>query len=260
MRIAHNSWLRVSQYLKASPYRDMAVIAVGSIENHGRHMPLGTDMLIPDKILELMEEKIDILIAPTLPYGATDQLMGFPGTISLGLDGLTLVLTKITDALYSYGIRKFIILNGHGGNIKTIESVGLKLHQKGALLALINWWLIAGELNPKWKGGHGGAEETAGVMAVNPDLVDMEQLEVPQLLKNDMGDALPTMGFNNVAFKGGTISIPRNVHNYSDNGWIGPDAPTQATPQWGQEMLTTMAAYICDFIETFKDAPLPKQV
>lgn len=257
MRIAQNSWLRVSNYLKESPYHDMAVIAIGSIESHGRHMPLGTDMLIPDKILELMEQKTDILIAPTLPYGATDQLMGFPGTISLGLDGLTLVLTRITDALYRYGIRKFIILNGHGGNIKTIESVGLGLHKKGSLLALINWWLIAGELNPAWKGGHGGAEETAGVMAVNPDYIDMDQITQPQLLKNDIGDALPTIGFNNVAFKGGTISIPREAHNYSDNGWIGPDAPTQATKEWGQEMLATMADYITDFIEAFKQAPLP---
>ena len=130
MRIAQNSWLKVSNYLNQSPYRDMAVIAIGSIESHGRHMPLGTDMLIPDKILELMEQKVDILIAPTLPYGATDQLMGFPGTISLGLDGLTLVLTRITHALYRYGIREFIILNGHGGNIKTIESVGLESPQK----------------------------------------------------------------------------------------------------------------------------------
>lgn len=74
--------------------------------------------MIPDKIAELTEKQSHIMIAPTLPYGATDSLMGFPGTISIGVDGLYDILTRITDSLYEYGFRRFIILNGHGGNSK----------------------------------------------------------------------------------------------------------------------------------------------
>lgn len=78
-----------------------------------------------------------------------------------------MLLTKVCDCLYRYGFRKFIILNGHGGNCKAIEQVGMELHKKGAWLACLNWWLMAGELRPEWKGGHGGVEETAGIMGVD---------------------------------------------------------------------------------------------
>ena len=61
----------VEEYLQRS---QTVLIPVGSIENHGKHMALGTDTLIPDRIVELLEEKSDVLIAPTIPYGSTDSI------------------------------------------------------------------------------------------------------------------------------------------------------------------------------------------
>lgn len=255
MRLANVTPLAVAEYLKHS---DMVVIGVGSIENHGKHMPLGTDTLIPDKILELLEARSGVMIAPTVPYGATDSIFGSPGTVTLGVDGLVTVLTRITDSLYSYGFRKFVILNGHGGNVKSIELVGLGLHKKGAWLANLNWWLMAGELNPAWKGGHGGAEETAGVMAVDPALVDARYLDAPMELINDVDASMPTKGFNDITYRGASIAFPRPVHCYSGNGWIGPDKPPEATKEWGDEMVRTMAAYIADFVGDFEKIALPK--
>ena len=106
MRLANCTCQRVNDYLKE---HDSIMLVLGSTENHGRHMPLGTDTMIPDKIAELTEKQSHIMIAPTLPYGATDSLMGFPGTISIGVDGLYDILTRITDSLYEYGFRRFII-------------------------------------------------------------------------------------------------------------------------------------------------------
>lgn len=85
-----------------------------------------------DRIAELLEEKCDVMIAPTIPYGATNTIYGCPGTITIGTDGLIMLLTKVCDCLYRYGFRKFIILNGHGGNCRAIEQVGMELHKKGA--------------------------------------------------------------------------------------------------------------------------------
>ena len=62
------------------------MICVGCTENHGKHMPMGTDTLIPDRIAELLEEKCDVMIAPTIPYGATNTIYGCPGTITIGTD------------------------------------------------------------------------------------------------------------------------------------------------------------------------------
>ena len=256
MRLANITGKRVEEYLEK---RKTVLIPVGSIENHGKHMPLGTDTLIPDRIVELLEEKCDVMIAPTSPYGATDNIYGCPGTITIGTDGLIMILTKIVDCLYRYGFRKFIILNGHGGNCKAIEAVGMYLHKKGAWLANLNWWLMVGELRPEWKGGHGGAEETAGVMAVDPSLVDMTYINEPMNLIDDVSPDMPTIGWNTVNFKGATVTIPREYANYSANGWYGTDEPHLATEEWGHEMLQTMADYIVDFAEAFEKIDLPEE-
>ncbi len=255
MRLTNITGKKVEEYLKKS---QTVLICVGSIENHGQHMPLGTDTLIPDRIVELFEDKCDVLVAPTIPYGATDSIYGCPGTVTIGTDGLTLILSKVCDSLYRYGFRKFIILNGHGGNVKAIEAVGMELHKKGAWLACLNWWLMAGELRPEWKGGHGGAEETAGVMGVDPALVDMDYIHVPMNMINDVSESMPTTGWGSVKFKGATVTFPRESQNYFGNGWYGTDEPGLATEEWGREMLQTMADYIVDFIAELEKLPLPQ--
>lgn len=254
MRLANVSVKAVENYLEKSK---TVLFGLGSIENHGRHMPLGTDTLIPDKIIELLEEKSGVLIAPTLPYGAADSLECFTGTVSLGVIGLLDLLQRVCDSFYDHGFRKFVIVNGHGGNIKSLEMLGQRLHKKGALLAVINWWLMAGELRPEWAGGHGGAEETAGVMAVNPDLVVKEELHAPLELLDDLSPLLKTTGWDRVEYKGASITIPRPTKLYNPNGWYGEDEPYKATEEWGREMVQTMADYIADFVKDFEDVALP---
>lgn len=257
MRLENITGKKMEAYLEKS---QVVLIPVGSIENHGMHMPLGTDTLIPNKIVELLEEKCDVMIAPTVPYGATDNIYGCPGTITIGTDGLVMILERITECLYRYGFRKFIILNGHGGNCKAIETVGMNLHKKGAYLANLNWWLMAGELNPEWKGGHGGAEETAGVMGVNPDLIDTTYINEPMNLVNDIADNMPTIGWNTVEYKGATVVFPREYKYYSKNGWYGTDNPALATKEWGDAMLQRMADYIAEFVIDYEKIALPKIV
>ncbi len=249
MRLAHSTWPAIQSYFKDN---DTVIIGIGSIECHGRHMPLGTDTLIPDRLLDLIEQrKPDVLIAPTIPYGACDSLSDFPGTVNLGTDVLYAVLTKVTESLYKHGARRFIFLNGHGGNARTLDRVGYELQRKGALMAELNWWLMAWDMNPAWKGGHGGAEETAAVLGINPAWVDKSEIPGPMVLK-DVSPELVATGFNSVRFKGVELVIPRLTPSVTDNGWIGPDHPENATEEWGKEMLETTAAYVADFIDAFK--------
>ena len=259
MYLAEMNYLQVEEYLKKS---DTILIPVGSLENHGKHMPLGTDTMIPDHIAKLLNEKSDVLIAPTVNYGATDDLVGFPGTVSLGTEGLIALLRTIVDQFYGYGFRHFIILNGHGGNTAAINAVGMHLNRKGAYLAILNWWLMAGQINPEWAGGHGGGEETAGVMAIDPKLIKTEYLHLPEGTRNDISDELPYAAWTNVSYKGVNITIPREIRYIADNGWLAHsfphDVPGRATEEWGRKMLQTMADYIADFAEAFGRAPLPE--
>ena len=260
MYLSHMNIPEVQEYLK---HNDTILLPVGSLENHGLHMPLGTDALIPDEIARLINERSGILIAPTINYGATDDLSGFPGTVSIGTEGLIHLLKAICDELYKYGFRRFLILNGHGGNTAAIQAVGIHLYRKGAYLANLNWWLMAGQLNPEWAGGHGGGEETAAIMAVDESLIKKEYIDLPESYTNDLGDNLPYAAWMNVSFKGATVTVPREIRQISDNGWLvhsfTGDVPSRANREWGMEMLSAMADYIVDFEKEFAKVSLPQK-
>ena len=163
MRIELSTWPAVEDYFQRG--NDLVVMAIGSTEEHGRHNPLGTDTLAPNLLLDKIEAALgkDVLIAPTIPFGNADDLLGFPGTLSIGYDLLRSLVRTLSMQLYDYGARRFLLINGHGPNIKPISSVCEELNRRGCLAARADWWLMAGELNPAWRGGHGGAEETAAV-------------------------------------------------------------------------------------------------
>ena len=251
MRLERSTWVQAEEYLKK---RDIVLLAVGSIECHGRHNALGTDTLIPNRLLELIEEKSDVMILPTLPYGNADWHTGFPGTITIGPDLLYQTVKTICTQMYRWGIRKFVILNGHGGNTASLERVAGDLDQMGGIAAILNWWTMVWDMNPAWKGGHGGGEETAGLLAIDENLVD----------KTEIGDAglkhlskdLVSTGFRSVSYKGVSILIPRTSRKVVENGWFGIDHPKEATVQWGKEMLQTAADYIVDFLGEFENLTL----
>ena len=110
------TWKQAEGYFKE---KDIAIIPVGSTENHGSQLCLGTDFLIPRRLCEMMDERLNILIAPTVPFGVGDQ--------------------------------HIVFLNGHGGNTPVLQRVALELDERHAMGAILNWWLLAGELDPRWK-------------------------------------------------------------------------------------------------------------
>ena len=85
----------------------------------------------------MMDERLNILIAPTVPFGVGDQHINFPGTITIGYDGLYDLMTRIVDQLYGFGIRKFVFLNGHGGNTPVLQRVALELDERHAMGAIL---------------------------------------------------------------------------------------------------------------------------
>jgi creatinine amidohydrolase len=243
----------VEEYFK---HNDMVILSCGSIESHGKHNPLGVDTLVPDKLLDLIEEKSNVLIAPTMPYGATDDLTAYPGSIDIGGETMRLVMQSIADDLVKCGARRFVVVNGHGGNVNPLDRVSLNLHRRGMYMAVFSWWVTAGELNAAWAGGHGDIQETSAVLGVDPKLVKWEYME-DQNLVDDISPLLPTDGFDHVKFGDGKPRFFRDTRAYATNGWVGKKHPKDATVELGTEMLQTTADYISSFIETFKNVPLP---
>lgn len=258
MFLARLTWPQARDYFAKN---DIVLIGVGSIECHGRHNPLGTDTMAPDRLGQLVDERApELLIAPTQPYGATDDLMGFPGTVSLGVEGLTNVMQSICDSLYSYGARRFVFVNGHGGNVKSLGTVCMELNRRGCLAALFNWWRIAPQLDPAWGGGHGDGMETSANLAIDPDSVNMEAC-APEALRNDIGGDFETTGWTTVAFDGVEVDFPRQLDRFSSNGWLGYGLgvmPEDASAERGRAMLEGTADYLVRFARALKEVPLPE--
>lgn len=247
MKLSEMTYWQTKKYFQE---HDTVILTVGCLESHGSHNVLGVDTFIPEKLVSMIEERVTVVAAPGIPYGVCEDMTGFPGTISIGEDCMYLLLTRITEGLISHGAKKILFLNGHGGNISIINRVCIELSRKDALGVILNWWIMAGQLNPAWAGGHGGGEETAAMMAVNPGLVYPEHMRGQELI-NDLGEKFPTIGFDKVEYRGIGIPVPRDVVKYTSNGWIGPDDPKDATQSWGKEMLCEVADYIAAFIKDF---------
>ena len=89
---------------------EIAILPIGAIEQHGRHLPLGTDWLIADQAGKKLGERLNAYVLPALPYGNSQEHMGFPGTITLRPQTLALIIEDIVLSLQHHGIKKIVVL------------------------------------------------------------------------------------------------------------------------------------------------------
>lgn len=246
MKLENSSWLQVEEYFKN---QDMVVVPLGSVENHGSHMGLGTDFIIPAELADRLQQRIEVLTIPSLPFGMADHHTAFPGTLSIGDDGLYMVMSKIVSQLYQMGARKILFINGHGGNTPALARVGLDMEKKGMLCAIVDWWVLAGQLNEDWKGGHAGAVETSAMMHLRPEAVHMEL--AMESTPADLNENLTYGGAGQVLCQGIPIQVPRQIRNIIGAGWFGPDDIRTASPEWGEKMLDAVVDFLEDFVSKF---------
>lgn len=234
------------------------VMPVGSTEQHGPQCALGTDFLVPRHIAEMVDDmgmSEEIVVMPTVPFGICDYHMSFSGTINIGYDGLYMILSKMTKAMISHGARRFLVLNGHGGNTPAIDQTALDVYRAGGLMASLDWWSVVGQIDSRFaNGGHGDVLETAAMMAVDECAVDLS-------LCKDMGDVRPTDAtrakyIQVLEYKGGSVRLPRDTKEMAPSGWFGPGDPREATKSHGEEMLKVIAGYTKDLIRELQKIKL----
>ena len=252
MYLAHLNW----QQAKRAFAKDdlVAIIPIGSTEQHGPVGPLGTDFLIPDYFAKQIEKRTEVLIVPTVPFGIATHHVEFSGTIDIGFDGLYAVIKGIVDGLSRHGVKKFVFLNGHGGNTPALDKVALEANKKGCLCAQIDWWSLAPMLNSAWKGGHGDGQEVSMIMAIDENLINKDDLMETKV--NHLSDKLKNIHLNAVDFKGATIKVIRSVDKVVNSGGYGGSDSYSANKQWGEEMKVALLDYIVDFVNEFKSVKL----
>jgi creatinine amidohydrolase len=162
--------------------RALVVLPVGACEQHGPHLPTGTDHVIVERIAESAAERAQgcpVLVAPTVAIGFSEHHMAYGATISVSLDTLRRYLVDCCDSLIRSGFRRIFLLNGHGGNVDVIGDAAREVSiRTGTPIASGSYWVIAWDalvaLNAPESGllpGHAGAFETALAAAVRPDWV-----------------------------------------------------------------------------------------
>ena len=112
MRFEDLNWMDVEKYLKQD---DRLMFILGACEQHA-YLSLLTDIKIPVAIADAVSQKSGVVVAPPLNFGCSSSFMSFPGTISIQSTTMMTIVEDIVLALYQHGFRKFLILNGHGGN------------------------------------------------------------------------------------------------------------------------------------------------
>jgi creatinine amidohydrolase len=143
------------------PESPLVVVPLGSLEQHGHHLPLGTDTAVACAVAEAASPGLDgALLAPALAYGASGEHEGFPGTISLGTEALTGLLVEYGRSACRWAGR-LLIVNGHGGNLDALRAAGTLLRHEGRDVAWYPCGVPGGD-------AHAGHTETALMLHVEP--------------------------------------------------------------------------------------------
>jgi creatinine amidohydrolase len=113
MRARELNWMQVEEYLSRD---DRVVLPVGSTEQHG-YLSLETDNILAERVSAEAAEPLGVLVMPVLPFGLTPSFQAYPGSPTLRLSTFLEVLRDLLDSLYGQGFRRFLLVNGHGGNL-----------------------------------------------------------------------------------------------------------------------------------------------
>jgi creatinine amidohydrolase len=226
-----------------------AVVPFGSIEQHGPHLPCGTDTYAAELIAAGLADRLDALYVPFGPYGVTPIHAGHPGTISLTRPVFEGLLRNICTELIAMGVQRFVFVNWHEGNIASMDAVATELqdrHDHVVVAAAQACYTAQRVYEPQ--GGeltHGGAIETLSVMAYDPSLLHLDRVGAPT--RPDGAVALDEMRRSHDVY--GYVT---DVTLMADDGWYGN--PSWATQERADDFVDTVCEQIIPRIDLVFDA------
>jgi creatinine amidohydrolase len=231
---------------------EAAVLPFGATEPHNLHMPYGTDTIQADLIGRraceyATREGAKVLLLPTIPFGVNTNHLRIPGAVTCSVTPTTLVhlFSDLVDSLERQGIRKLVLLNGHGGN--ELKPLLRELHHRTKVfLCLCDWFRMATDSYPNifdQPGEHADEVETSLGLAFFPELLRMQQA--------DAGKERPT---RLDAVNRGWVSISRPWHLATTNTGLGD--PGQATADKGRKLMNALVDRLGRFLIDLSALPM----
>ena len=223
---------------------EVALVPVGSTENHGDHLPFGQDTHVAYRLSKLIAERAGrTLVIPPLFYGMSEHYQHLPFSISLRPENLIRVLDDVFASIYRWGIKRIVVINGHDGNIAPLEVSAreFKVVHPDVLIAVLDkWWELPGRLLPQgtfevWDGlGHAGEGETSISLYLFPEMVDMSQAR----------GVIPGLPLH--------VDVKWLFCELTPTGATGD--PTRATKEKGRMMTEVVVDVVVRFIEDMRKA------
>ncbi len=236
-------WDHTYEEIKEMPKDTIIVQPIAAVEQHGPHLPVGTDckicMAFANHLMERFKEvDFPALFLPLLPYGKSNEHLMFPGTVTYTAETLMRVLHEVGASVKRAGFKKLVLLNGHGGNHEVLDlmsreiriATGLQVYCIHPLLKIMpeNMEEFGLSLNEReaWLGIHAGRVETSLIMYVDEDLVRKDKMapDYPELFdgKNylDFSERIPYGWMTQDVSKTGAIGDPTGSTADEGGRWI----------------------------------------
>ena len=255
--IYENTWEENEQLFKN---KKVAIIPVGSNEQHGPALPVGTDWIIAEHLAKKIGEKTDkAIVTPVVPFGHALYHADFTGTLAVSQTTLSTYVREICEQLVSYGITHILFINGHGGNNNALYDVGQYFRLKGVPVANIQWFEVAGSIRKEWGLlGHGDIVETAMMLHVAPETVKLDRANIPH--NKSLGN-IRLLDLHRGEFEGASVYLNIRTKDVSSTGDLieyghTPDAdytlnPKDATAEMGAAVCDAVVDYSVRFIDEF---------
>lgn len=236
---------------------EVAVLPLGATEPHNLHLPYSTDTIEVETLAEraceaAWKQGARVVKLPVIPYGTETNLHAFPLAMNLNPGTLLAIIRDLTASLERSGVRKLLLLNGHGGN--DFKPMLRELHLETPVkLFLCDWFRgISADVQKelfKEPGDHAGATETAFILACRPDLVAIDPKT--STIRADEGKVRPT---RLDAVNRGWVSITRPWHLLTTN--TGSGNPHGATREQGEKLVETIVSRLADFLVELAQTPI----
>jgi creatinine amidohydrolase len=253
-RLEELSWPEAQTAIQAGA---MAVIPVGSLEQHGRHLAVNTDNVLGDAIAEAAvreasDRGLKILLCPSLHYGYTMHNMDFPGTMTLRAETLRTVGVDLVTSLAHHGCRRIVMLNSHGSNWSILDLIAREVMNRRPevlVAAIFPIKMAAAELErlreAKQTGGmsHGCELETSLMLHLRPELVDMAKAVC------DISQPDSKFYWRDLLRGSRGVAMADLTRHASRTGLVGD--PTVATAEKGRRFFEIIVATCVEFLTEF---------
>ncbi len=232
---------------------DLALLPVGSTEQHGPHAPLGTDALAAEAVADRGADRYDgeVVVAPAVPVGVAEEHRHFAGTLWVSEDTFRAYVRETVASLASHGWDRVVVVNGHGGNVAPLRETCARLTRDGTGYAVPFTWFDAidpGDIEALDGAGmgHGGALETSLVRALDPDLVDTGRFVAAA------ADGADGWG----EWQSGT-NLAYDSAEFTDSGVVGD--PGESSEVAGQQLLAAAAEALAALLEAVETRDLDRE-